>query len=94
MNYKKELVRGLFTQRQQFAFYILENAQNNICRIHSIYNICEVLKISRRNLYNLIDSFSESGILNRLETGDIQVLDMDSLRNIAKPVVDFFYNKI
>lgn len=92
--YKKDLVRCLFTQRQQFAFYVLEKTQGNVCRIHSIYSICEYLKISRRNLYNLLAHFDEEGVLERLETGDIQVLDMDALQCSAKPVADFFYNKI
>ena len=92
--YKKELIRGLFTQRQQFAFYVIENSRDNICRIHSIYNICEYLKVSRRNLYNLLERFTEDGILQRMETGDIQVLDMPSLQEIANPVLDFCYNKI
>lgn len=92
--YKKELMRGLFTQRQQFAFYVIEKTKDDICRIHSIYYICEYLKISRRNLYNLLARFEEDGIMDRLETGDIQVLDMGVLQEIAKPVVDFCYNKI
>ncbi|TQI67856.1 Crp/Fnr family transcriptional regulator [Clostridium sp. KNHs216] len=92
--YKKELMRGLFTQRQQFAFYVIDKTKDGICRIHSIYYICEYLKISRRNLYNLLARFEEDGIMERLETGDIQVLDMEALFEIAKPVVDFCHNKI
>lgn len=92
--YKKELMRGLFTQRQQFAFYVIEKTKDDICRIHSIYNICEYLKISRRNLYNLLARFEKDGIMDRLETGDIHVLDMEALQKIARPVLDFCYNKI
>lgn len=92
--YKRDLVRDLFSQRQQFAFYVLEKTQDGVCRIHSIYYICEYLKISRRNLYNLLARFSEENILEREDAGDIVVLDMASLCQIAKPVEDFFYNKI
>ncbi len=92
--YKKELMRGLFTQRQQLAFYVIDKTQNGICRIHSIYYICEYLKISRRNLYNLLDRFMKDDIIERLETGDIRVLNMEAVQEIAKPVSDFWYNKI
>ena len=92
--YKKELIRSLFPQRQQFAFYVMEKSRDSVCRINSIYYICEYLKISRRNLYNLLARFTEDGILERLEAGDIQVLDMRALQEIAKPVIDFFYNRI
>ncbi len=92
--YKKELMRGLFTQRQQFAFYVIDKTQNGICRIHSIYYIGEYLKISRRNLYNLLARFTEDGIMERNETGDIEVLNMEAMQEIAKPVSDFWYNKI
>lgn len=92
--YKRDLIRYLFTQRQQFAFYVHEKTKDGVCRIHSIYNMCEYLKISRRNLYNLLARFSEENILTREDAGDITVLDMTALCQIAKPVEDFFYNKI
>lgn len=92
--YKKELMRGLFTQRQQFAFYLIDKTKDGVCRAGSIYYICEYLKISRRNLYNLLAWFEKNGILERLETGDIQILNMESMQEIAKPVSDFWYNKI
>lgn len=92
--YKRALMRDLFTQRQQLAFYVLEKEQNEVCRIHSIYNICEYLKISRRNLYYLLSRFSEENILSRGDAGDLQVLDKESLQQIAKPVEDYFYNRI
>lgn len=92
--YKKELVRGLFSQRQQFAFYVIKYSQNNICRIHNLSSICEFLKISRRHFYNLLDRFSEDGIIKRLDDGDIEILDLDALYKVAEPVVNFCYNKM
>ena len=93
--YKKELMKGLFTQRQQFAFYVIEKAHHDgICKLGSIYHICEYLKISRRNLYNLLAWFAKGGIMERMETGDIQVLDMEALQEAARPVSEFWYNKI
>ena len=92
--YKRDLISYLFTQRQQLAFYVREKTQDGVCRIHSIYYICEYLKISRRNLYNLLARFSAENILEREDAGDIVVLDMAALCQIAKPVEDFFYNRI
>lgn len=92
--YKKTLVRRMYTQRQQFAFFITENTQEQVCRIHSIYSIGEYLTISRRNLYNLLERFEAEGIVKRMDTGDIKVLDMNALQKISKPVVDFYYNRI
>lgn len=92
--YKKELVRGLFSQRQQFAFYVIKYSQNNICRIHNLSGICEFLKITRRHFYNLLDRFSEDGIIKRLDDGDIEILDLDALYKVAEPVVNFSYNKM
>lgn len=89
--HKKEMMRVLFTQRQQFAFYIIEQTEKDICRIHSFYFIGEYLKISRRNLYNLLAQFSEEGILVRLEDGNIQVLNKEALQEIAQPICDFYY---
>lgn len=92
--YKKELARGLFSQRQQFAFYIIKNSQNCICRIHNLCTICEFLKISRRHFYNLLEQFTAEGLINRTEAGDIEILDLDALYQVAEPVVNFYYNKV
>lgn len=92
--YKRELMRAMFTQRQQFAFYLLEKNSGGICKIDSIYFIGEYLKVSRRNLYNLLTKFEQVGMVLRLESGDIQLLDAPALQEIAKPVVDFYYNRI
>ena len=92
--YKMDLVNHLFTQQQQFAFYLLSNVKGDICYIQSLYRICEFLRVSRRNLYNLIDKFMAEGYLERLEDGKIRILDFEAMREIQKPVADFVHNKI
>lgn len=89
--YRKGIMRILFTQRQQFAFYLIENTKKDICKIHSLYFIGEYLKISRRNLYNILSQFISEGILVRLENGNIRVLDNEKLQKIAQPALDFYY---
>ena len=53
----------------------------------------ETLEFSR-HFYNLLDRFSEDGVIKRLDDGDIEILDLDALYKVAEPVVNFCYNKM
>lgn len=90
--YKSDLMRHLFTQRQQLAFYVHTNAKDGVCRVQSLNTICEVLRISRRNLYYLIDGFVKDGYLERTEGGDIVIINEEAIRSIEEPVYNFQHN--
>lgn len=92
--YKKDLIFHMFPQRQQLAFYLLENSTDGICRINHIHNVCEELRISRRNLYNLIEHLEEDGCLTRISGKDLQISNPEKLAEEASPVYNFYYNKI
>ena len=55
--YKKLMMKDLFSLKETFAFYILKNSKDGIFKFKSMYNLCEVLSVSRKNLYNVINSF-------------------------------------
>lgn len=90
--YKKDLMRKMFTQRQQFAFYLIENAKDNVCHFSGIRGICESLDISRRNLYNLLDTFTKEGLLSYPEDNLILLENKVVLEEIARPVSHFIHN--
>ena len=92
--YKKELVKHLFSQQEQLAYYLLQNAKGNECQIKSMYKTSEYLCISRRNLYNMIDSFVTDGCLTRTEEGDILIADFEKLQAKAQSVASYLNNLI
>ena len=69
-------------------------ARVTLCMMQSLYKTCEYLRMSRRNLYNIIDSFLAEGVLSRTEDGQIQIEDLALLKAKAQPVTDFVNNQI
>lgn len=93
--YKKDLAKHLFSQQEQFAYHLLESSHGGtVCMLQSLYKTCEYLRISRRNLYNILDSFITEGCLSRTEDGQIQIENLELLMEKAKPVADFVNNQI
>lgn len=92
--YKKDLAKHLFSQQEQLAYHLLENARGNVYKTESMYKTCEGLRISRRNLYNMIDNFIKDGCLDRTEKGDILIIDFEKLREKAEPVASYLNNLI
>ena len=92
--FKKELVKHMFSQQEQLAYYLLQNAKGNECQIKSMYKTSEYLCISRRNLYNMIDSLVTDGCLARTEKGDILIADFEKLQQKALPVATYLNNLI
>lgn len=90
--YKKDLVTHLFTQKQQFAFFVRLYAKDRLCTIGSVNQVCGYLRISRRNFYNLVDKFYSEGVIERLQSGDIYVVDEEKLIEISDPVWNFYHN--
>ena len=93
--YKKDLAKHLFSQQEQFAYHLLECSHGEtLCMMQSLYKTCEYLRMSRRNLYNILDSFIAEGALSRTEDGQIQIKDLALLKAKAQPVTDFVNNQI
>ena len=93
--YKKDLVKHLFYQQEQFAYHLLECSHGRtLCMMQSLYKTCEYLRMSRRNLYNILDSFIAEGALRRTEDGQIQIEDLELLKAKAQPVIAFVNNQI
>lgn len=91
--YKKDLATHLFSQNEQIAEYIIENAVDGVCHINNVNHICERLRISRRNFYNLVKKLADDGLIEHLD-GVIYIIDYDRLKKEAQPVIDFFGNMV
>lgn len=91
--YKKDLAIHLFGQREQIAHYIIANAADGVCHVNNVNTICEMLRISRRNFYNLVKKLADDGIIEHLG-GVIYIIDYDRLEQEAQPVIDFFGNSL
>ena len=59
-----------------------------------MYKTSEYLCISRRNLYNMIDSLVTDGCLARTEKGDILIADFEKLQEKALSVATYLNNLI
>lgn len=63
--YKKLIMKDLFKLEETFAYYILKNSENNVFKFKSMYNLCKILSVSRKNLYNVINSFIEKNYIKK-----------------------------
>ncbi len=93
--YKKDLAKHLFSQQEQLAYHLLECSHGStLCMMQSLYKTCEYLRMSRRNLYNILDSFIAEGALSRTEDGQIRIENLELIEEKARPVADFVNNQI
>lgn len=92
--YKKDLASHLFSQQEQIAAYIIEHEIEEVCHISNVKNICEILRSSRRNSYNILNKMEEQGLIEYVEGGDVYIRDYEKLKLEAQPVLDFFNNSI
>lgn len=92
--YKKDLALHLFSQRELLAEYMIENVVDGVCHIHNVSGICETLRVSRRNFYNLIEKLAKDDLIERLDGGDIYIMDYQRLKKEAQPVIDYFGNAV
>jgi CRP-like cAMP-binding protein len=88
MMYKRILARTLFGQHENLAYYILDNSENDYFEYKSIYNMCEVLGISRRGIYNILYRFEENGYIEK-QGQKYRISDRKSLEAAAGQVMDF-----
>ena len=91
--YKKSLTNELFSQREILAYYIIKNANNGKVIYKSIDYICEVLSISRRNVYNVLNDFMNKGAIEKEEgISTILIKDEKYLRDIIVGIKGFLEN--
>lgn len=88
MMYKKILARNLFSLREIFANYILENSDGDVFNYVSMYDMCENLGVSRRGLYNILHQFENEGLIKK--TDDVcRILDRQRIIDEARQVINF-----
>lgn len=80
--YKKLMMKELFSLKETFAFYILENSQDDVFKFKSMYNLCEILSVSRKNLYNVINSFIKKNYIKR-DKNSLIILNRDCLYELS-----------
>lgn len=86
--YKKLMMKDLFKLEELLAYHILENSENNIFKFKSMYTLCKILSVSRKNLYNIINKFAYMGYI-RKDENSIVILDREHLYNLSNYVREF-----
>lgn len=86
--YKKSLAKNLFSLKEIFAYYILENSKGDIFSYVSIYDICERLDASRRGIYNILHQFEDKGLIDKKDEASY-ILNRQQIMREAKQVFDF-----
>jgi CRP-like cAMP-binding protein len=90
--YKKSLTNELFSQRELLAYYIIKNSNNGKLVYKSIDHICEVLSISRRNLYNILNDFMHKGVIEKEGISAIVIKDEKYLKDMIVEIEGFLEN--
>lgn len=85
--YKKLMIKDLFKFEEIFAYYIMKNSENNIFKYKSMYNLCKVLSVSRKNIYNVINSFIEKKYIKK-DKNSLVILEKNCLYNLSLGVRD------
>jgi CRP-like cAMP-binding protein len=80
--YKKLMMKELFSLKETFAFYILENSQDDVFKFKSMYNLCEILYVNRKNLYNVINSFIKKNYIKK-DKNSLIILNRDCLYELS-----------
>ena len=83
--YKKLMMKDMFKLEEIFAFHILKNSQNDVFEFKSMYNLCKILSVSRKNLYNVMNSFIEKGYI-RKNKNLLIILDRGYLNELSTSV--------
>ena len=91
--YKKTLMRDLFCQCEIVAYHILKESKDGKLIYKSIYDICDSLNISRRNLYNILNKFIEDGIIEKEKKCTFVIKDENFLKEKIDKIEKFLDNK-
>lgn len=88
--HRNYLSKEIFSPRQRFAAMIIENMKYGASSFPNLSKVCDNVGVSRRNLYNIINEFSEEGLISYEYTGIVEVLDERRLHEIGAPVLGYF----
>ncbi len=86
--YKKLMMKNLFTSEEMFAFYLLKNSQDAIVKFKSMNELCNIIPMSRKGLYNVINKFIKKGCI-RKEKNSIIITDKKQLLELSVHVREF-----
>ncbi len=91
--YKKMLMNNLFSQCELVAYYILNQSHMGKFIYKSIYDMCENLNISRRNLYNILNNLEMLEIIEKEQNGVFTIKNVNYLRDNSFNVKMFIENQ-
>lgn len=83
--YKKLMIKNLFKSNEIFAYYILKNSHDNVFKFKSMYDLCKILSMSRKNLYNIINRLIEKKYIEKQENCLI-IINRDYIKKLATGV--------
>ena len=87
--YKTVLAKVLFSPDEIMAYYILDNAEDEIFSFKSSYSLCENIGISRRGIYNILYRFEDLSCIRKLESSMYKIIDRPGLTSRAQHVISF-----
>lgn len=86
--YKQLMMKDLFNSEELLSFHILKNSNDNIFIFKSMYRLCKILSISRKNLYNTINRFIERNYISK-DKNSLIILDRNSLVKLSASIREF-----
>ena len=86
--YKKLMMKNLFSLEELFAFYLLKNSEAGIFKFKSASNLCNVIQVSRKGLYNVINKLVNKNLIIK-EKNTIIIIDKPQLSELSKHVREF-----
>lgn len=85
--YKRMLINSMYNQKEVLAAYIMEHSKNDRYVCPNISALCEVLGVSRRNLYNALNSLIDEGTLSR-QGKCIVICDREALMDYGRYILE------
>ncbi len=83
--YKRLIIQKMYSVEEVLAYYILENAEDEVFVHKSMYKLCAELSVSRRGLYNTIYALTRKGYLKK--KGNVFLItNRQALEEIAESV--------
>lgn len=91
--YRGRMAIDLFSPRQRYAAHLITHMRDGVCYTDNISKECSRLRISRRNLYNILNSFAFEKMISYEQTGVVEITDEKALREVAQPMLEFLDNR-
>jgi cAMP-binding proteins - catabolite gene activator and regulatory subunit of cAMP-dependent protein kinases len=86
--YKKLMMKNLFSLEEIFVFYLLKNAENDRFEFKSISALCNVFSISRKGLYNVLDTLVKKNYIKK-DKNSIIIINKKQLFDLSMHVRAF-----